>query len=148
MDRAPGPDTIVILIGTADIGAITAALTMALVTTTDVVTTGIAGGTTRWPQAHRSLRLAARHRLDDGVELPAHRQVEAGARRQAAQEPALVLAIDFPIRRELLEGIPHHLRELRVVLAKHDAVRVIRQIVADHAVLAARAGMLRDQAIH
>jgi len=66
MDRAPGPDTIVILIGTADIEAITAEATTALVTmdvvttalatmdvattgvvTMDVVTTGIAGGAAR-----------------------------------------------------------------------------------------------------
>ena len=62
MDRAPGLDTIVIPMGTADIEAITAAVTTALVTTAlattalattgiaatmDVGTTGIAGGATR-----------------------------------------------------------------------------------------------------
>jgi len=56
MDRAAGPDTVVIPIGTADIEAITAAVTTALLTmdmgTTaesimDVVIAGIAGGATR-----------------------------------------------------------------------------------------------------
>ncbi|BFG81323.1 hypothetical protein PTKU46_93570 [Paraburkholderia terrae] len=51
MDRAPGPDTIVIPIGTADIEATTALVTMDMGTTAeaimDLVTAGIAGGATR-----------------------------------------------------------------------------------------------------
>jgi hypothetical protein len=51
MDRAPGPDTIVIPIGTADIEAITALVTTDVGTTAldtmDVGTTGIAGGAAR-----------------------------------------------------------------------------------------------------
>src|SRR5205814_2022686 len=105
----------------------------------------IARATLRQYCTKRLFRLGG-HRPDQGLQLRAHRQVEALSAGQALQEPALVLALDLAVLREIVERAPHDLGELRVALAEHDAVRVVGEELADHLVLLLRL-VLREQAV-
>src|SRR6187402_2523184 len=54
------------------------------------------------------------HRADEGLELWAHRQIDAGAAGQAPEEPALVLALHLALLRQPAERLDHDARQLGI----------------------------------
>src|SRR5438105_7922333 len=100
-----------------------------------------AAGTARSPSRSCSIRISSAcmpllrrlaHRFEDGSELRAHCNPERPAGREPPLEPLLVEARELTRFGELLERVLDQPRKRRVVLAKHDPVRVVRQIVAEH----------------
>src|SRR5437660_4285138 len=98
-----------------------------------------------WLKPCPSLRLC-RHRADEGLELGAHRQVDARSGGQPVQEPALVFALDFAVLCEVAEGVVDQAGQLHIALAVQDAVRIVGQELADDQVFSLGL-VLRDQAV-
>src|SRR5471030_733210 len=95
-------------------------------------------------------RLVVRGRLVEDLEalleLRRDRDVQLLARRQARNEPFLVERQQVVIGRELAEGPLDGRGQFGLAFAEHDAVGIVRQVIADHLHLGFRL-VMRDQAV-
>src|SRR5476649_1576814 len=95
-------------------------------------------------------RLVVRGRLVEDLEalleLRRDRDVELFAGRQARDEPFLVERQQVVIGRELAEGSLHRRGQFGLAFAEHDAVGVVRQVIA-HDLHRALRLVMRDQAV-
>src|SRR5476649_1367965 len=95
-------------------------------------------------------RLVVRGRLVEDLEalleLRRDRDVQLLARRQARHEPFLIERQQVVIGRELTEGPLDGRGQFGLALAEHDAVGIVRQVIADHLHLGFRL-VMGDQAV-
>src|SRR5262249_26868692 len=70
---------------------------------------------------------AGLQQLERLLELWAHRDVQTLPARKPRHEPLLIEWKEVPVDDQLLKGSRHCIAQLRLVAAKHDAVRLIRQ---------------------
>src|SRR5215471_5668055 len=89
---------------------------------------------------------AGLQQLERLLELLAHRKVQTLAARKPRHEPLLIEWDEVAVDDQLLKGARHRIAQLRLVAAKHDAVRLIRQQLASDLEFLARI-MLGDQSI-
>src|SRR6478609_4681709 len=82
--------------------------------------------------------LAIVESLERLFQLRGDRDVELLAGRQARDKPFVVERNQIAIRTELAEGPLHHPGQLRLALAKHDAVGIVGKIIAGDAKLVLR----------
>src|SRR5215469_13730625 len=67
----------------------------------------------------------------DLFKLGAHRKVQRFSAWQFREEPSVVSIFKFAGLCHLMENPVYHLRELRIVLAEHNSVRVVRKEFPD-----------------